>query len=135
MNDTSSLGRMINASHLPTQDLIKNIAKDFKTLADLEIRLAQAELKADISAEVESAKVGLVAAVSALLGLNLIAVCIVVSFSPDWAPLAAGILAIIFFVIAGIAAWSAWNQLHKNLLDETRTTLREDLKWIQTQMH
>jgi uncharacterized membrane protein YqjE len=133
MNEPNSLGRMINASNLPTQDLIKNIGKDLKALAELEIKLAQAEMKANISAE--TAKIGLVAIVSALLGLNLIAVCIVLSFAPEYASMAAGILALVFFAIAGFAAWKSWNQLETNLLDETRTTLREDLQWIQTQMH
>lgn len=134
MQEMNSMRHTIDASVLPTQDLIKNIGKDFKTLADLELRLVQAEAKADIAAEVYSAKLGAIGLVCALLGLNLVAVAVVLLFAPKVAWLAALFMAALFFGGAAYAALQCKKYVHKNPLGQTRETLKEDVEWIRSQV-
>lgn len=134
MHDTSSLGRTVDASSVPTPALIKNIGKDLKNLADLEIKLAQAEAKADFAAELHSAKLAAIALVCALLGLNLLAVSLALLFTPEYAWLVACIESLVFFAVAAYCGWLGWNQMHKKPLVETRATLKEVVEWIRGQI-
>lgn len=134
MHDTNSLGRTVDASSVPTQDLLKNIGKDLKNLADLEVKLAQAEAKADFAAELYSAKLGAVALVCGLLGLNLFAVSLALLCTPRYAWMVAGIESVIFFAVAAYCGWLGWDQMHKDPLGQTRETLKEDVEWIRSQL-
>lgn len=134
MKDTNSVGHTVDASVLPTQDLFKNIGNDLKTLADLELKLAHAETKSDVAAEVCSAKLGIIAAVCVLLGLNLIAVSVVLLFAPKVACLVAAFMAFLFFAGGAYAAMECSKRVHKNPLGQTRETLKEDMAWIKSQV-
>lgn len=134
MHDTHSFGKTVAASQVPTPVLIKNIGRDLKSLADLEVKLAQAEAKADLHAELYSAKFGAVAAVCALLALNLFAVALALLFDPEHAWAVAAIEALLFLAVAGFCGFKAYKSAHKDPLGHTRETLKEDLEWIRGQI-
>lgn len=134
MQDTNTMPHTIDASAMPTKDLLRNIGNDFKTLADLELKLAEAEARADLAAEIFSAKLGAIAAVCALLGINLLAVAVVLLFAPKFAWLAATFMAIMFFAGGLYAALQCKKHVHPRPLRQARETLQEDVEWIKSQV-
>jgi uncharacterized membrane protein YqjE len=119
---------------LSTPALIQQLRDDARDLFKLEVELARAEAKADLNSEVDLAKGAGIAAVCLILGLNMLIVSAVFAWAPEYAWLAALIVGIVLLIVAGIAAAVGWARAHKQPLNTTRATLKEDLEWAKQQI-
>lgn len=143
-------GRLIDASaqrqaprgasplrRMRTKDLVTETARKASQLAKKEVELARAELRADVRSEIKMASGLGVAAVCALLGLELLLVAIVLALMeagvlPGWAA-ALVVAGVVISAGAGAGLWG-WARRVRNPLEATRRSLREDLRWARERM-
>ncbi len=121
-----------DVSGLATPDLIREIGGQMMELAQKEMELAKAEAKADIQAEISSAKRVGAAGLCGVLALNMVLVAIVFAAAPavpGW--VTAIVLAIVLAIAAVVLGKSGWTNRVESLLDTTRQTLREDVQWAK----
>jgi hypothetical protein len=124
-----------NAARFSTTELLGLIAGRAALLAEKQIELAKAEIRANVRAEIRMA-VGLaIAAVCAIVAISLLLVAAVFALSP---PLphggAALLLAGVVLLAGGIAAWVGWRMRVTAPLAETRSTLKENLEWAKERL-
>ncbi|MEO6325138.1 MAG: phage holin family protein [Thermoanaerobaculia bacterium] len=120
---------------VPLKDLLSDIADRVKLLASKEVELAKAEIKADLHAEIGMAKSLAVAAVCAILGLNMLLVAAAFALAnvvPEWA--AALILAAPFLILAIVMGAVAKTKRVKRPLEATRASLKEDFEWTKNRL-
>jgi uncharacterized membrane protein YqjE len=97
-----------------------------------EVELARAELKADLQAQLRMAKRLAIAAVLALLGINLLLVAVVFAMAhvmPGW--LAALSLGVLLLAAGGAIGLLAWRRRMSAPLAVTRKHVKEDLEWAK----
>ena len=123
------------ARALSTRELIAEISAKVALLARKEIDLAKAEIKNDLQAELSTAKGLAIAAVCALLGVNMLLVALVfglAAFMAAW--LAALVVAAVLLVAGGIIGYVSWSRRVTNPLSLTRKSLRETGRWAKERL-
>ncbi len=127
--------KLAEAKRLATTELIGLIAGRAALLAEKQVELAKAELRANVRAEIRMA-VGLgIAFVCAVLTLSLLLVAAAFALQavmPGWA--AALILAAVVLVLGAIAGYVGWRMRVTTPLRTTRDTLRENLHWAKQRL-
>jgi hypothetical protein len=116
---------------LPSAHLMAETAREAITLVKSQIELAKAELKQDLQSEVTAAKGLSVAAICALMVLNMLLVAAafgLVTVMPAWA--AALLIAGVVALGGGIAGLVGWKHAKVPLV-RTRKSLEEDVRWIK----
>ena len=117
---------------LSTIELVRQIVQTGSLLVQKEVELARAELKADLQAHVLMAKRLAIAALLALLGINLLLVAVVFALArvmPGW--LAALALGVLVLAVGGAVALAAWRGRVSAPLAVTRKHVKEDLEWAK----
>jgi len=116
----------------PTRVLVRELASEVAALARKELELARAELKSDLRSEARTAASLGVAAGCALLGLTLALVTVIFALAlvmPGW--LAALMVTLAVLAVGAIAGALGWTRRVRRPLARTRTTLKEDVRWIK----
>ena len=124
-----------SARGLSNRELIREITGKVSLLAHKELELIKAEIRADLKAELTTVKALAIAAVAALIGVNLLFVAAVLALAlviPGW--LAALVVAGIVLIIAGIVGYIGWRRAVTRPLPLTRQTLKEDMKWVKDRL-
>jgi hypothetical protein len=120
------------AKELSTLDLVKEITAEVGHLAEKQIALAKAEIRADLKAEATMVGGLGVAALAGLATLNLLLVTGVLALAqlmPAWAAglVVSGVMAL----VAAIVGLVAWNRRVRNPLQRSRRALKEDVQWAK----
>jgi uncharacterized membrane protein YqjE len=116
---------------LPSGQLMAETAREAISLIKSQIELAKAELKQDLQSEAKAARGLSVAAVCALMMLNMLLVAgafALVSVMPAWA--AALVIAGVVAVAGVIAGLFGWKHVKVPLV-RTRKSLEEDVRWVK----
>ena len=124
-----------NARTLSTRALLVEITEKVTLLARKEVELAKTEIKADLQAELSTAKGLGVAALGVVLGLNMLLVALVLAlaaYMPAW--LAALLLGGGLLLIGGIVGYVSWTRRVTKPLAVTRKTLKEDVQWAKERL-
>ncbi len=128
----SEQGDSIRAQSVPTRDLLSGIVSKATLLARKEVELVKAEIKADLQTYISMVKSLAIAALCAVLGLNVLLVAAVFALAPYVAPwLAALVLGGALLAAGAILGYVGWARRVANPLALTRKTLREDLQWAK----
>ena len=132
---TTSTSTTPNARELSNRALISEITGKASLLAKKEIELAKTELRADLKAELGMVKAMGIAALAAILGLNLLLVAGVLALGlkiASW--LAALIVGGVLLVAAALLGYIGWKRMVTNPLALTRQTLKEDVRWVKERL-
>jgi hypothetical protein len=132
---TTSRSANSSARDLTNRALISEITGKASLLARKEIELAKAEIRADVHAQLGMVKALGVAAIAALLGLNLLLVAGVLALGlkiAGW--LAALIVGGLLLVAAAVMGYVGWRRMVKTPLALTRQTLKEDVRWVKERL-
>ena len=124
-----------SARGLSNRELIGQITAKASLLARKEIDLAKAEIRADLQAQVGMAKAFGIAAIAALLGVNLLLVAVVLALAtslPGW--VAALIVGGVVLAIGAVMGYVGWRRMVTNPLALTRQTLKEDMRWVKERL-
>jgi hypothetical protein len=117
------------AASLSTPELVKELAAHIGTLVRKQIELAKAELRADLRAEVLTARTLGIAALAALIAVNLLLVTAALVMSlmmPAWL---AGLIVTGFAVaVAAITAGIGWSRRLRKPLGRSRHALEEEVR-------
>jgi hypothetical protein len=117
---------------LSNRELIREITGKATLLVKKEVELAKAEIRADLTSELQMAKALAVAAVVALLALNALVVAGILALAivvPGWA--AALIVTGVLLAVTAVLGYVGWRRHVDHPLALTRRTLREDVQWIK----
>ena len=120
---------------LSNRELLREITGKVSVLAQKELELAKAEVRADLKAELGMIKTLVAAAVIGLIGVNLLLVAPILALAlviPGW--LAALIVGGGILVIAAVLGYIGWRQHVRTLLPLTRQTLKEDMRWVKERL-
>jgi hypothetical protein len=130
-----SRAREANARELSNRELLGEITGKASLLVRKEIELAKAEIRTDVQAQLGTIKAFGVAAVAALLGLNLLLVAGVLGLGLK---IAAWLAALIgggaLVLIAVIVGYVGYKRMVTNPLALTRQTLKEDVQWMKERL-
>ena len=130
-----SNAREANARELSNRALLGEITGKASLLVQKEIELAKAEIRADLRTQLGTVKAFGVAAIAALLGLNLLLVAGVLALGLKIAAwLAALIVGGALLVTAVIVGYVGWRHIVTNPLALTRQTLKEDVRWMKERL-
>ena len=124
-----------SARELSNRALISEITGKASLLARKEIELAKAELRADLKAQLGMVKAFGIAALLALVGLNVLVMAGVLALGlkiASW--LAALLVGGGLLVIAAILGYVGWQRMVTNPLALTRQTLKEDVRWVKERL-
>jgi hypothetical protein len=125
-------GDSIRVHSVPTRDLVSGIVSKATLLARKEVELVKAEIKADLQTHISMVKSLAIAALFAVLGLNVLLVAAVFALAPYVAPWLAALVLGGALVAAGVVlGYVGWARRVVNPLALTRKTLREDLQWAK----
>lgn len=130
--DAASPESLRNAS---LGDLLSGITDRVKLLVVGEVALARAEIRSDVKSEIAMAKGLGIAAVSALLGLNMLLVAAAFALAtrvPGWE--AALIVGAPFLVLAIVTGAIGWAKRVTKPLEASRASLKEDLEWAKNRL-
>jgi uncharacterized membrane protein len=115
--------------------MLSEVTQDLTTLMRQEVELAKAEIRADLRTQLGTVKAFGVAAIAALLGLNLLLVAGVLALGLKIAAwLAALIVGGALLVTAVIVGYVGWRHMVTNPLALTRQTLKEDVRWMKERL-
>ncbi len=120
---------------IPLKDLLSNITDGVKVLAFKEAELAKAELQSNLKAGLGTARSLGIAAVCALLGLNMLlvaAVCGLATVIEPW--ISALIVGAALLAIGAAVGAMTWSNRLKNPLEATRASLKEDVQWLNNRL-
>jgi uncharacterized membrane protein YqjE len=120
------------AGSLSTLELVRRLLQTASLLLKKEVELARAELKADLEAQLRMAKRLAIAAVLALLGINLLLVAAVFAMAnvmPGW--LAALALGVVLLAVGGAVGLMAWRRRMSAPLAVSRKHVKEDVEWAK----
>jgi hypothetical protein len=127
---------MVNdARRLTTRELIDRIMHTGAQLVAVEIDLARAEGKANLTAAFATVKLLVVAGVLGLAGVNLLLVAGVLALAhvmPGW--LAALLLGGMILVISAMVGYIGWQRRVTRPLAVTRKTVTEDIQWAKERL-
>ena len=124
-----------SARELSNRELIKEITGKVSLLAQKELELVKAEVRADLKAELTTVKALAVAVVAALIGVNLLFVAPVLALAlviPGW--LAALLVGGLILIVAALVGWIGWRRHVTRPLPLTRQTLKEDMQWVKDRL-
>lgn len=120
---------------MPLKTLLSEITERVGTLATKQVALARAEIEEDVKSQIAMAKSVGLAAVSAVLGLNMLLVAAAFALATRMAPWAAAlIVAAPFLVLAAVLFATGWAKRVKKPLDATRAELKEDMEWAKNRL-
>jgi hypothetical protein len=124
-----------HARELSTADLVKEIARESRELVKTQVDLAKAELRADLAHE-KATIAGLgVAALSALIGVNLLLVTAILALGTVMAEWLAGLIVSGFvLLVAGVAGAIGWKKRVREPLTRSRHALKEDVRWTKERL-
>jgi len=120
------------AAELSTTELVKEVVREVGQLARTQVELAATEARADLRAGLGAFEALGVAAVAALLSLNLLLATAVLALArvlPGWAAglvVSGGVAAVA--IVAGIIGW---RRRVREPLKRTRRSLEEDARWAK----
>jgi hypothetical protein len=117
------------AASLSTPELVKELAAHLGTLVRKQIELAKAELRADLRAEILTARTLGIAALAALIAVNLLLVTAALVLSlmmPAW--LAGLIVTGFALAVAAVTAGIGWSRRLRKPLARSRHALEEDVR-------
>jgi len=124
-----------SARELSNRELLGEITGRASLLARKEIELAKAELRADFKAQLSMVTMVAVAAVIALIGINILVVAGVLALQLVIAGWLAGlIVAVVLLAVAGIVGYIGSRRLVTNPLAVTRQSLKEDVRWVKERL-
>ena len=120
---------------IPLKELLSHITDGVKVLASKEAELAKAELQSNLKAGLGTAKTLGVAAVCALLGLNMLLVAAVLGLATVIEPWTSALIVGAALLALGAAVGAiAWSNRLKNPLEATRASLKEDVQWMNNRL-
>jgi hypothetical protein len=128
----SEHGDLIRVQGVPTRDLLSGIVSKATLLARKEVALVKAEIKADLQTHISMVKSLALAALFAVLGLNVLLMAAVLALAPyvvAW--LAALVLGGALVAAGMVLGYVGWARRVVNPLALTRKTLREDVQWAK----
>jgi hypothetical protein len=132
---TTSTSSNTSTRELSNRALISEITGKASLLARKEIELAKTEIRADLQAQLGMVKALAIAAVAALLGVNLLLVAAVLAVGFKMAGwLAALIIGGLFLALGAIAGYISWRRMVKTPLALTRQSLKEDVRWVKERL-
>jgi hypothetical protein len=117
---------------LGTAALMRKIVSQAELLAKKEIELAKTELRADLRSEARVVEGLGVAALAALVTVNLLLVTAALALSlvmPGWA--AGLIVSGVMLMVALFFASVSWHRRLRDPLSHTRRTLKDGVKWTR----
>jgi uncharacterized membrane protein YqjE len=124
-----------SARELSNRELLGEITGTASMLVRKEIELAKAELRADFKAQLSMVTMLAVAAVIALVGVNILVVAGVLALGLVMAGWVAGlIVAFVLLAVAGILGYIGSRRIVTNPLAVTRQTLKEDVRWVKERL-
>jgi hypothetical protein len=120
---------------LSTVALVKQISAEVGELAQKEMKLAKAELKADLKSEaIMVGGLGL-AALALLTTINLLLVTVILALAETMPGWAAGLVVSGFMLaVTGVVGLMAWGRRVPSFLANTRGTLREEIAWARERL-
>jgi len=128
----ATAGRVHRVEDLSTPALVEKILRDASELVKTEVALARSELRADLKAELRTAKglgAGALAAIAAINLLLMTAVLGLARVMPDWA---AGLAVSSLLILAALILMrTAWGQRVRTPFAHTRHDLEEDVRWTK----
>ena len=116
-------------------ELLSGIKDRVKLLVNQDVELAKAEIKSDIGSEIAMVRNLGIAAVCAVLSLNMLLVAVAFALStivPGWA--ASLILAAPFVVLTLVMGAFGWAGRVRKPLEVTRATLKEQFEWTKNRL-
>ncbi len=117
---------------LSSADLVAGTVRELGELVRQEVELAKAEIRRDLKEEVAMARSFGIAALAAILFLNMLFVAAALALSRWMAPwLAALVVAAALLIVAVGFGWAGWNKRVKPL-ESTRKTLKESWLWAKS---
>jgi hypothetical protein len=117
---------------VPTWVLVSRAVEIGARLISIEVELARAEVKADLAAEIGSAKMLAGAAVGLLLSVNvmlLAALAVLAMWLPSW--VVASAFGVLLVGAGGLVAYAGWKRRVEAPLKTTRSSLTEDVRWVK----
>jgi uncharacterized membrane protein YqjE len=122
---------------LALRDLVTEAARKASELARKEVELARTEVREDLRAEVRMAGSLGVAAVCALLAMQLLLTALVLGLMeagllPGWA--AALAVAAVVLAVGAVAGLWGWAKRVRKPLDTTRRSLQDGVRWAKEQL-
>jgi hypothetical protein len=124
-----------SVEELSTVELVKHITSEVGHLAQKQIELAKAELKADLKSEAMLVGGLSVAAVTGLCTVNLLLVTVVLALStvlPGW--VAGLIVSGATLLTTAVVAAIAWSKRVRSPMARTKRTLQEDVQWTRERL-
>jgi Putative Actinobacterial Holin-X, holin superfamily III len=134
-SEMESLRNGPSARELSNRELIREITGKVSVLAQKELELAKAEIRADLKAELATIKALGIAAIAAVIGVNLLLVAPILALAlviPGW--LAALAVGGAILVVAAIIGYIGWRRHVRGPLSLTRQTLKEDMRWVKERL-
>lgn len=120
---------------LSTVALVKQISAEVGELAQKEMKLAKAELKADLKTEAMMVGGLGLAALAGLTTVNLLLVTVILALAETMPGWAAGLVVSGFtLAVAGVVALVAWGRRVPSFLSNTRGTLKEEIAWAKERL-
>jgi Na+/H+-translocating membrane pyrophosphatase len=123
------------AASLSTAELVKELAAHLGSLVRKQIELAKAELRADLRAEILTARTLGIAALAALIAVNLLLVTAALVLSlvmPAW--LAGLIVTGFATAVAATTAGIGWSRRLRKPLARSRNALEEEVRWTKERL-
>src|SRR6516225_3902173 len=123
------------AASLSTPELVKELAAHLGTLVRKQIELAKAELRADLRAEILTARTLGIAALAALIAVNLLLVTAALVLSlmmPAW--LAGLIVTGFALAVAAVTAGIGWSRRLRKPLSRSRGALEDEVRWTKERL-
>jgi hypothetical protein len=120
---------------LSTVELVKHITSEVGHLAQKQIELAKAELKADLKSEALMVGGLSLAVLTGLCTVNLLLVTVVLALAtvlPGWQAglVVSGVTLLTTAVVAAIA----WSKRVRSPMARTKRTLQEDVQWTRERL-
>lgn len=111
-----------------TKDLLKDVSADIQLLISKEAALAETESRIALKSELSALKSAFLAAALAIGGTSIFLAAVLIGlFGWKAAAIIGGVIAALSIIPATIAL-----KTHdSNIIPETRSTLREEAKWIK----
>jgi uncharacterized membrane protein YqjE len=126
-----------NGGHrrLGTGALVKEIASGVERLAKKQVELAKTELRADLKREARVAGGLGVAALAALITVNLLLVTAALALSKVMPAWAAGLVVSGFMLlVAAVVGLVSWSSRLREPMSRTRRTLKDDVTRMREQL-
>ncbi|MHB1414804.1 MAG: phage holin family protein [Chloroflexota bacterium] len=119
---------------LSTQDLIRRLITNITALVDREITLAKAEGRNEAIQIGTGATLAIIGALFLFSIMPAIVIVVIYAIAPGLALWAGFLIAAgVYLIIGGTLALIGYTMVNRRPLPRTRETLREDVRWAQSQ--